>query len=203
MIRAGSTLRSSSLALVVLLVLPAAASAKSHLWKFTEIFSNADGSVQYIEMQVLDSAGTAEWATMGQRLSSDANVFAFPSNLPEENTVQRSMLLATSAFAALPGAPTPDFTIPAGFFDPDGDELIYRFTLDVFSFGPQTLPVDGVLALERIGLGTPVNSPTNFAGETGMVDASGGVEVDGVWPPLLLGGLLAGVGLRLARSRRD
>lgn len=200
--RIHARLRSVSIVLLpLLLAVPAPASAKSHLWKFTEIFSNADGSVQYIEMQVTEFAGVAEWETGGRRLSSDAQLYFIPANLPEENTFQTSMLLATPAFAALPGAPTPDFLIPAGFFDPAGDELRYRLTFDVFAFGPGAMPVDGVLALEREGLGTPVNSPRNFAGETGTIDASSGVAVYGVWPPLLVVGLLLASAARLSGSR--
>ena len=187
--------RRALVALWVLLVLafPVDAFAKSHLWKFKEIFSNADGSVQYIEMDVLDPAGTGEWRTINQELASNGSVFIFPANLPQENTYLRSMLIATPAFAALPGAPTPDFVIPAGFFDPAGDQLRYRVSLDTFSFVPGELPVDGLLALQRSDGSTPVNSPTNFAGVTGSVDASGGVAVYGVWPPLMLAALaLAG-----------
>lgn len=78
------------------------AAAKSHLWKFKEIFSNADGSVQYIEMDVLDPAGTGEWITSQQRLASLDHVYIIPANIPNENTFQRSMRFATLAFAALP-----------------------------------------------------------------------------------------------------
>jgi hypothetical protein len=64
------------------LLLPQAASAKSHLWKFTEIFSNQDGSIQFIEMFVFDPAGRGEWFTRNKELASDANTYVFPNNLP-------------------------------------------------------------------------------------------------------------------------
>src|SRR5262245_52093765 len=100
-----------------LLTLPQPAFAKSHLWKFTEVFSNADGSVQFIEMFVFDPAGTAEVQLAGFPLTSSSSTFVFPHNLPNQNTFHTWILLATPAFASLPGAPTPDYIIPAQFFD--------------------------------------------------------------------------------------
>jgi hypothetical protein len=176
------------------------AMAKSHLWKFKEIFSNADGSVQYIEMDVLDPAGTGEWVTIQQQLATRDHVYIIPVNLPNENTFQRSMLFATPAFAALPGAPTPDFLIPAGFMDPSGDELRYRFTLDLFAYTDGELPIDGRHALVRSDRSRPLNSPENFAGATTSIDV--GAAVSGVWPPLLVVALLLGVRLEAALRRR-
>lgn len=177
------------LALAPALMMASGAAAKSHLWRFKEVFSDVTGTIQYIEMEVTDPAGTEEWRTANQPLSSNENVFVIPSNLPMENTYLKSMLLATPAFAALPGAPTPDFILPSGFFDPSGDELRWRTTLDAYSFTSQQLPTDGIHALQRSDGSTPVNSPTNFAGQTGSVDAST-AAVPGVWPPLMVTALI-------------
>lgn len=152
-------------------VLPQPALAKSHLWKFTEVFSNADGSVQFIEMFVFDPAGTAEIQLAGFPLTSNGNTFIFPNNLPNQNTFHTWILIATPAFASLPGAPTPDYVIPANFFDPSGDELRYRTALDIFPLPPGALPTDGITSRLRNG-STAVNSPTNFAGVEGSIDVS-------------------------------
>ena len=164
--------RTANLAIALLasfLVLaPATASAKSHQWKFTEFFSNPDGSVQFIEMFVFDPTGIAEWDIGFMELRSDANVWLFPFDLPMENTFQRWLLIATQDFADLPGAPTPDYIIPAGFFDPSGDTILYRTFRDTFVILPATMPVDGVHSL-HIDLSTPINSPINFADEAGSV----------------------------------
>jgi hypothetical protein len=156
---------------LALVLAPQAALAKSHLWKFTEVFSNADGSVQFIEMFVFDPAGTAEWQFSGFKLESDAHSFTFPHNLPNQNTFHRWVLLATPAFAALPGAPAPDYVIPAGFFDPAGDELRYRTALDLLVLPPGAVPIDGIHSYARNGA-TEVNSPINFAGVEGSVDVA-------------------------------
>jgi len=58
------------------------AEAAFHLWQVKEVFSNADGSVQFVEM--FDSFG-GETFTGGQTLTanSDGNIqtFEFPSSL--------------------------------------------------------------------------------------------------------------------------
>lgn len=175
-------MRSPLLPFLVVALLAPPAFAKSHLWKFTEVFSNADGSIQFIEMFVFDPAGTGEWRIQNKTLESDANLFVFPHDLPEENTFERWLLIATPAFAALPDAPTPDYFIPPQFFDPAGDELRYGTALDVLDLPAGAVPTDGIQAYLRDG-STAVNSPINFAGVEGSVDASqpcaDGVDNDG------------------------
>jgi hypothetical protein len=185
---------------LVAALLPGVAHAKAHLWKFTEFFSNADGSVQFIEMQVTDPAGTAEWQLKDMELRSNANVYIFPNHLPQENTFERYMLIATAAFAALPGAPTPDYVIPANFFDPTGDEILYRTFRDTFTIPAATMPTDGIHSLAR-DLSTPVNSPTNFAGDTGSVVAGAAMSVPSVWPGVALILLMTGLWAIPSRGR--
>ncbi|MDH3685302.1 MAG: hypothetical protein OEP95_03705 [Myxococcales bacterium] len=164
--RAGTVL---TLALIVLFG-ASTASAKSHQWRFTEVFSNAEGNVQFIELFVFDPAGTAEWQLAGEALQSQANTFIFPNDLPMENTFERWFLVATADFATLPGAPTPDYIIPDGFFDPAGDQLRYRWVVDILPF-PGGIPTDGLTAYLYDG-STALNSPANFAGVVGSVDVS-------------------------------
>jgi hypothetical protein len=164
-------MRSLTLALLVALGLPQAASAKAHLWRFTEVFSNEDGTVQFIEMFVFDPAGTEEWRLAGKLLESESNTYVFPDDLPRQNTFQTWMLIATPAFASLPGAPTPDYILPPHFFDPAGDELRYRTSIDALTLPAEGFPVDGIRSYLRDG-SVAVNSPTNFAGQTGSIDVS-------------------------------
>ncbi len=165
----------------VALLTPAAprALAGSHLWVIHEVFSSADGSVQFIEMKECCGANN-EIFLNGKWILSDTtgNQFDFPGNLPC-CTANQHLLLATAAFAALPGAPTPDYTISENFFDLNEDTLTYWvYTAATFSFGPDDLPTDGTHSLVCLGgdaggctaTATEVNSPTNFAGETGSVE---------------------------------
>ena len=115
--------------------------------------------------------GAAETQLKNFPLQSDTNTFLFPNNLPNKNTFHTWILIATPAFAALPGAPAPDFVIPPNFFDPAGDELRYRTALDMMTLPAGAFPVDGIRSLQRDGT-TAVNSPTNFAGVVGSIDVS-------------------------------
>ena len=165
-------------ALLLALVLPNAAAAKSHLWDMLVVFSNAEGNVQFINMFVSDPAGTEEWLMGGMLLESDANTYVFPNHLPmTQSTFQTWVLIATQDYADLPGAPTPDYIIPPNFFDPAGDELRFRSFIDVFTIPPGAMPTDGTHALER-DLSTPVNLGINFAGDSGTVVA--GVPIPGL-----------------------
>src|SRR4030095_10128171 len=118
---------------------------------------------------VFEPAGTDEIPLGGFQLTSNRDVFVFPNNLPSQNTFHTWVLIATPAFAALPGAPTPDYVIPPGFFDPAGDELRYGFLFHILAFPAG--PTDGIHSYLRDG-STAVNSPTNFAGVEGSIDVS-------------------------------
>lgn len=155
------------------------AHATFHLFDFTEVYSNADGSIQFIEMT---ASANNQHLLNGHSITSGANTFNFTANLSSSVTSNKSMLLATEGFAALQGAVTPDYIIPNNFFAIDGDTL----TLVGGVYSPITwtsggLPTDGINSLNRSingGASTSVaaNSPTNFAGATGSIDLSGGGE---------------------------
>ena len=169
----------------------ATAHAGSHLWDFTEVYSNADGSIQFIELHVSVNA-PAEVALAGKAITSlgTGNSFVFPANL-SGSTAFKYLLLATPGYAALRGAPAPDFVLPAGFFDVAGDTLKYH-VYDTWTFG--AVPTDCVTSLSRGG-GTDDNTPTNFSGDSGTVDAcpaclgdlDGSGAVDGADLGLMLG----------------
>ena len=160
------------------------ARAASHQWRFHELFSNADGTIQFIEMQ--ECCGFTQEINLQSKwiLARHANhQYNFRSNLVG-NTANKHLLLATSGFAAIVGAPTPDIIIPSGFLPTGGDTLDYWLYGDTTTrvYGP--LPLDGVTALQVGGPGpdgipgtaddvpntTDVNSPTNYAGATGTID---------------------------------
>jgi hypothetical protein len=104
----------------------------------------------------------------------------------------------------LPGAPTPDRTIPAGtlpfFFSISGDTVSY-YSYDSFVFG--TVPTNGTDSIHRVG-GVAANSPTNYAGATGSVDAGGPPPVpalEGLGVGLVIGLLVLGGVAVVMRSR--
>ena len=188
---------SGLLAVVALLLAAVAsqpASAAAHLWDIGEVYSNEGGNIQFIEL-CTTFFFQDELAT--HVLTSNFNVFVFPNNLPTPFT-NRCFLMATAGFAALLGAPTPDYIIPDGFIDTSGDTLRLRLSAvgdiwDTFSFGPGELPTNGIQSLictshmlaECASTAVEVNSPTNFADQTAslnvpclLADTSGNGAVD-------------------------
>jgi hypothetical protein len=138
--------------------------AGSHLWRFNEVFSNADGTIQFIEM-VECCGATNEIGLNNKWIRSDStgNQYDFTANLPSGTTANKRILLATAGFAALPGAPTPDHIIVDGFFDTNGDTLRWwTYAPAVWSFSSGDLPTDGIESLNN-DLSTGCNSPTNYA----------------------------------------
>jgi serralysin len=178
--------------------------ADSHQWVVNELFSTADGTVQFIELLNPTSAAN-ETALNGKWVLSVSlsNQFNFPGDLPVGSTAHKSLLLGTQAFADLPGAPAPDYIVPEGFFDINGDTLKYWiYVLGDMTFGMGELPTDGVTSLNEDGT-TGVNSPTNFAGQTGSVDASaGGVPTASVWGRMVMTAVLLSVGAVVIARRR-
>jgi hypothetical protein len=102
--------------------------ASSHLWEITEVYSNADGSVQYIE---LFTSALAQNSLMNHRIVATSNgvvsgTFTFGSNVPG-STQNRHLLIATTGFAALPGAVAPNYTLPCGFLDLSATTIVINF----------------------------------------------------------------------------
>jgi hypothetical protein len=175
--------------------------AGHHLWRLTQVFSNANGTVQFVQLQN-NTTDPAETGMNGVHLTVGGRTFQFPADL-SGSTANKWVLVATSSFASLPGGVTPDYVLPAGFLPAGGGSLTYGIgttTYDSWTFG--TLPTDGVHALLRDGT-TPVNSAINFAGQTGSVVASTSVPAVPRWGIILLVGgiLLAASGLLRIRDR--
>jgi hypothetical protein len=170
----GGRYPTAALAVIVAALSVGQAHGFFHLWRFTEFFSNHDGSVQFIELASLGPGENfAQGATI--RSTSTGKVFTFPSDL-SGSTSSKRLLIATSGFASLTGAVAPDFTLPStNFFNPAGDTLTLfaGFDIDVESF--TALPTDGVTSRQynpqnqsQASLGT--NMPTNYGGASGSVN---------------------------------
>lgn len=149
--------------------------AGGHTWRINEIFSNTDGTIQFIEMKEI-GGGAFETATNGNRITSNTKSFTLTSNVVSPTSFKH-ILFGTAAFAALSGAPTPNYIIPANFFSVSGDTVSYipYDNPGFLSFVAGELPTDGIQSLNRgdgTEIVTDINSPTNYAGVTGSVDLS-------------------------------
>ncbi len=185
----------------------------AHNFDVNEIFSNPDGTIQFVEL--LEKLGANnEHLFMSRALASDATTIVFPSNLPSSLTANKHVLIATAGFAALPGAPTPDYTLPDAFINVLADTIDFcsnskctvPLPFDSLSFA-SPLPTDGITSL-GLGGATALNSPTNFAGDSGSVDASSAPNVPGlgeagvallIMSLMIVGGTL----IRVSRFQRD
>lgn len=179
----------------------APADAGSHLWRFNEFYSSPDRSIQFIEMQEIagsdiETAIQDHWYQTNRYNLDHSDLLGSP--LPF-GTAHKKFLVGTASYAALSGVPAPDYLIPDGAIDPDGDTIVWWF-YQTLTIPPDTMPSDGVLSLHVVDPAAPSgflvapNSPTNFAGETGTVVLPN--EVPGLGPAawLALAGLLLGVG---------
>jgi hypothetical protein len=197
--------RFSTIALALPLCAAGVAFGGTHTWDVNELFTNADGTIQYVELR--EANGTpGELGVVSQNMMSDAHTFNINGDPITGPTSNRHYLIATQTFADLPGAPTPDAIIPAEFipfFNLNGDTVHYS-NWDSLAYGPGELPADGINSLSFDG-STGVNSPTNYAGETGTVDASGGpgepVPTAGTWSLIIMGIVILSAGT-LAMARR-
>jgi len=174
-----------SAALLLLASLASApASASFHLFSMSELYSNGDGSVQFLEITALTSAQEFVGGhTLRVQQGGTTHSFTFPSNLPGD-TSGKVMLIATQGFADL-NIVTPDYVVPNGFFFSGNGTITYAEGSDVWNYA--ALPSDGTKALERDG-STATNSARNFAGATASVSGSpppppppSSFNVEGLW----------------------
>lgn len=159
----------------------------SHMWRFTEVFSDASGTIQFIEFFCNDAAN--EVFMNGLTVTTPNGTFTFPENFLAPTT-DRYLLLATNTFASLPGAPTPDYIIPDNFIPLGGGFIRYRpeANYDTWIYGAGVIPTDGIHSVQFTsflpgsGVDTyvtdQVNNPTNYQGGSGSVDA-GCIDNDG------------------------
>ncbi|MFI4952911.1 MAG: hypothetical protein ACHP7M_07205 [Burkholderiales bacterium] len=167
-----------------------AARAEFHTFQIEELYSNADGTVQYIvlhESQGMDGENLlATHPLTSMQQGSPPAVYTFSHNLPGGScgyngcdpapTAGKRVLIATAGFAAL-NLVTPDYVIPDGFLPISGGTLNYAL-VDQVSWS--ALPTDGGSALNRADMTIP-NMATNFAGQSASIAAAAAVNYQGLW----------------------
>ena len=147
-----------------------AAQANHHTFRVEQVFSNADGNVQYVVMrEASNSNNQNQWNTQILATTNAAGVtkqITFTSNLPSATTAGRTVLIATPGFAAL-NVLTPDYMMPARFVPTEGGSLNYA---NVDTIPLSGLPADGITAVNRNG-NTISAIPSNFAGASTTMTA--------------------------------
>ncbi len=132
--------------------------ASFHLWDIDEVYSNADGTVQFVR---LSTKSDGQEFLAGQSLTftgpGGPHTFTFPTNAASGSTANHSLLIGTSSLQTLYGI-TPDYVIPASFFaQGPGANLDFA---GVDSVSLAKLPLDGVKSLNGRAGDDP---PTHFA----------------------------------------
>lgn len=150
------------------------AAATFHTFVVDQLYSSADGEVQFIVLRENANANGQNLLAFHQVTSTHAGIvksFTIPSNLPSGSTAGRRVLLASQGYAALrtstPSAnlPAPDYTFPNRFLATDGGVVSFA---GVDSLTYPFLPADGTGA--RYGDGTvAANQAQNFSSAVGSV----------------------------------
>ena len=135
-----------------------------------ELYSNADGSVQYVvlrEAQGTNGANLLAGHTLSATHTGVTKLFTFPTDLPSATTANQRVLIGSNGFAALSPI-APDYQMPDRFLPTDGGAVNYA-GVDQVTYA--TLPIDGSNALQRSG-SAGANLATNFTGQTFAVPAN-------------------------------
>jgi serralysin len=142
------------------------AQAAFHLWQIREIYTDASGTLQFVEF-FCNSGGQQFVGGQNVRVVSGAqtHTFTIPSNLPGD-TFNHAFLIGTADVHDA-GAPTPDYIVPNNFLFSGGGVMFFFGQ----NGGPYTaLPTDGTLS-RTWGDGNSANTPENFAGQVGTIVA--------------------------------
>ncbi len=151
-----------------------------HLWDINEIYSNADGSVQFIELRALGSGQQFmnNVVIIQATNSTVTNIFVCNSNLPAD-TFNRTCIIGTANLASVPGGVSPDYVIPPGFIPrpnaPGNGGVLFLpagFPINNVAAVYSNLPGDGDSGIVRSGgsfVVAPTNSPRNFFFQSNVI----------------------------------
>ncbi|HAK52584.1 MAG TPA: hypothetical protein DCM54_11890 [Gammaproteobacteria bacterium] len=146
--------------LLLILGLAFPAVAAHHSWQIVEVFSNADGTLQFIEWKT-DAANhnSLSCCDMVATNTSTGDTQLFRLTNISGSQTDDYYLFATSGFAEVYGI-VPDQIIPDGFLTTTAGSVRYNNTLSWSS-----LPTDGVNSYPAGGV-TDAATPTSFIDAT-------------------------------------
>src|SRR4051812_18971366 len=117
-----------------LMVVATSAAANFHTFRIQELYSNADGTIQYVVLQESQlMSGEHVWEghdLTSTRKDGRATVLTFANNLASADTAHRYALVATKGFSAL-GLVTPDYIMPDGFLPIGGGDVNFADVDDI------------------------------------------------------------------------
>lgn len=91
-------------------------------------------------------------------------------------TAFKKFLVGSQSYASLTNVPEPDYVLPDGFLNPNGDTVVWWFYQTIV-IPPGVMPTDNYHSITVVDPNIPtyqvtINSPTNFAGNTGSIPAT-------------------------------
>jgi hypothetical protein len=156
------------------------ADASFHTYQIHQIFSNADGTIQFVVLHEVAGENNEHFLaghTLTSTQGGTTQTYTFNKDLPGASmggygetpisTAFTYVLIATQGFAAL-GLVTPDYVIPNGFLPLTNGTLNYA-GVDQVTY--TALPTDGTSAINHNAM-VVQNVAINFAGDSGSVTAA-------------------------------
>ena len=128
-----------------------------HAFQIDQVYSNADGSVQYVilrETAGLDDQDGFAGLTLTATRDDRVNTFVFPTNLPSTKTAKHAVLIATQGYVALAATVNefaviePDYVIPNRFLPTVAGRITFADS-DTFTY--DALPSSGISSVFRGG----------------------------------------------------
>ena len=147
-------------------------------WRISEIFTNADATIQYVE---LESTATNQGDVAGLVITAmDAggqqqNIATLVNDLSGD-TSNRNLLIATESFAELTGL-SPDLLVPDGFLFTEGGSINFANGTATIEYAANQFPKNGVQAIDGNGVAISPG-PTNFAGLSATVSVETNASFD-------------------------
>jgi len=162
----------------LLLLTPADGARATSEWRFQEIYSNADGSIQFIELYTTSDFQDLLWTNNVQlraQFGTTVRTFTFDSDLPwwaYGETADHTLLISSAGYQALDVPPPADYwPLDAGgmFFDPTAALVVISLlegatVIDAVAFDANAMSQ----CAESINYPGPIlapNTPENFWGD--------------------------------------
>lgn len=144
------------------------ARAAFHLWNLQELYSNSSGTLQFIELSTPNNGQTVvggKSISVSNIGASLTNSFTIPANIAAP-TAGKTLLFGTAGIQAA-GGPAPDYILPNGFLFTAGGSINF---FGANSGAYTALPTNGSASrIWSTGGNNTINSPRNYAGQTGVV----------------------------------
>lgn len=169
--------------IVAALAMSGSARASFHLYDIQEVFSNGDGTVQFVEL--FTTSGSQQFLnglTLTFQINTTIQNSKSLSQLPGDSA-NKAFLVGTANLATLYGV-TPDFVIAANFFSAGANNFL-NFAGGTDRVNLSLLPTNGTSSLNgqinnSVETSTSVNAlatPTNFAGQTATIPEPAGASL--------------------------